>query len=383
MTGTLVVIILSGLFLSFSNGGNDNFKGVATLLGSKTTSYKFALTWATITTFAGSITAFFLAQKLMVNFSGKGIVPDAVVQMSAFSVSVALAAAATVMIATRFGFPISTTHAITGALVGAGILASAEGVNSAKLFSNFFLPLLVSPVIAILSACLFYPLFRMARIKLNINRKSCLCIGKEVVATTPQALANHFASGGATAAVLNLESFPSISVGTTISCEERYVGHVWGINAKTFLDTMHFLSSGMVSFARGLNDTPKIAALLLIGNTVIPMHAIALTGIAIALGGVLMAKRIAETMSYQITKMNDGQGVTANLITSVVVIGASQLGLPVSTTHVSCGALFGIGAITRQAQWSGILKIVSSWVITLPVACTLGYLSFLLFKGVL
>ena len=159
----VIAILLAGLFLAFSNGANDNFKGVATLLGSRTTSYKTALLWASLTTFAGSIMAFFLAQKLMANFSGKGLVPDHIVQLTSFSVSVALAAALTVFLATRFGFPISTTHAITGALVGAGALASAGAINFEKLTSTFFLPLLISPVIAIIGASAIYPTLSLLR----------------------------------------------------------------------------------------------------------------------------------------------------------------------------------------------------------------------------
>ncbi len=378
MSLELLFALTAGLFLAFSNGANDNFKGVATLLGSKTTSYKVALFWATVTTLAGSIAAFFLAQKLMVNFSGKGLVPDQVVSLTSFSVSVALASASTVFLATRLGFPISTTHAITGALVGTGFLASPEGVNVGKLFSAFFLPLLVSPFLAIAGAALLYPLFSLARRRLGISRETCLCIGNEILVVAPKGVPQ-----GASAAVLQVACCPQISVGTNVTCEERYMGQVWGLSAKTVLDAGHFLSAGLVSFARGLNDTPKIAAVLLIGSSFTAMPSIAVVAIIMALGGVLFAKRIAETMSYQITEMNDGQGFSANFVTSIIVIGASQLGMPVSTTHVSCGSLFGIGTITKQAHWGSILKIVMAWVITLPVAGILGFLSFAFLKGVL
>jgi len=88
-------------------------------------------------------------------------------------------------------------------------------------------------------------------------------------------------------------------------------------------------------------------------------------------------------MSYQITEMNDGQGFAANFVTSLVVIGASQLGVPVSTTHVSCGSLFGIGAVTKQAHWASILKIILAWVTTLPISALLGVLFFSILRGVL
>lgn len=375
MTLGIVFGVSAGLFLALSNGANDNFKGVATLLGSKTASYKVSLSWAAVTTFAGSLAAFFLAQKLMTNFSGKGLVPDQVAQMTSFAVSVALSSASTVFLATRLGFPISTTHALTGALVGTGFLASPEGVHTGKLFSAFFLPLLVSPFLAIAGAVVLYPTFSFVRRRLGVTRESCLCIGNEILVMAPKGIPQ-----GAAAAVLQVECCPQISVGTMVTCEERYVGNVWGLSAKTVLDALHFLSAGLVSFARGLNDTPKIAAILLVGGTVAPMFSIGAVSIAMAAGGILFVKRIANTMSYEITEMNDGQGFSANFVASLIVIGASQLGMPVSTTHVSCGALFGIGTITRQAYWGSILKIVMAWVVTLPLAGLLGALSFALLK---
>lgn len=378
MESTILLILIAGLFLAMSNGANDNFKGVATLLGSKTASYKISLAWATLTTFGGSLAAFFLAQKLMVNFSGKGLVPDAVTQMQSFAGSVALGSALTVFLATRLGFPISTTHALTGALVGTGLFASPEGVHFEKLFSGFFLPLLISPVIALLSASALYPTFSFCRKRFGVTRESCLCIGNAVIGTAPSQIAK-----GATAASLQFGCYPSISLDTMVSCEERYIGKVWGLSAKSFLDFLHFLSAGLVSFARGLNDTPKIAAILLVGGSLAPRSAIASVAIAIAVGGVLFVRKIANTMSYEITQMNDGQGFSANFVTSLIVIGASQLGMPVSTTHVSCGSLFGIGMITKQAHWRSVLKIAMAWLITLPVAAALGVAGFWLLKSII
>ena len=82
-----------------------------------------------------------------------------------------------------------------------------------------------------------------------------------------------------------------------------------------------------------------------------PSLAIVGVGLVMAWGGLTSARRVAETMSHRVTQMNPGQGFTANIITSVLVIGASRFGMPVSTTHVSCGSLFGIGAATQQAHW--------------------------------
>jgi PiT family inorganic phosphate transporter len=134
------------------------------------------------------------------------------------------------------------------------------------------------------------------------------------------------------------------------------------------MDTAHFVSAGIVSFARGLNDTPKMAALLLAVQMFDIRSGMILLALAIALGGVLGARRVAETMSHKITAMNHGQGFSANLATAILVISASVFGLPVSTTHVSVGALFGIGVTTRQADFRVVSGVLLSWLLTLPCA---------------
>ena len=172
------------------------------------------------------------------------------------------------------------------------------------------------------------------------------------------------------------QTLPTLTVGTEASCQERYTGTLFGLSDRTSLDALHFLSAGMVSFARGLNDTPKIGAMLLVGGTLSPLAALVGVALVMAMGGLLNAKRVAETMSHRVTAMNPGQGFTANLVTSTIVILASKLGLPVSTTHVSCGALFGIGTVTRQAHWNIIVGILLAWITTLPLAAAFGALGF-------
>lgn len=306
----LTLLFIGAGFLAWNNGANDNFKGVAALYGSGIASCRKALTWATATTAAGSLASIFLAAELLKKFSGKGLMPDALSSSPHFLLAVALGAGATVLLATRFGFPVSTTHAITGALVGAGLLSSADAVNFGKLWDGFARPLLLSPFIAGAAGALLFLLLRAAR----------LAPGHR---TRP-------------------------------------------------LDGLHFLSSGAVSFARGLNDTPKIAALLLVAQAVDIRWGMVLVAAAMATGGILNAHRVAMTMSRKITGMNPGQGFAANLATAALVTTASFNGLPVSTTHVSVGTLVGIGTITRQAHWKAVGRIALSWIITLPCGALLA-----------
>lgn len=363
----LVLVIVVGLALAWANGANDNFKGVATLAGSGTTTYRRALIWATATTLAGSIAALMLARGLLSTFSGKGLVPDALVADPRFPASVALAAAATVLVATRLGLPVSTTHALIGGLVGAGLLASPSGVDTATLANGLLLPLLTSPIIAAVLTLALYPPLTRLRERLRIEQETCLCVGNEIIAVIPPLRG--------TVRAMSAIAAPAIVLGTEATCRVRYQGKLLGMNARWALDAAHYASAGVLGFARGLNDTPKIAALLLAGGMLAPNAAITAVGGAIAIGGWLGARRVAETMSHRITAMNPGQGFLANIVAGSLVVGASRLGLPVSTTHVSCGSLFGIGAASRQARWQTIGEILLAWVVTLPLAALLGALA--------
>jgi inorganic phosphate transporter, PiT family len=361
---TLTVLFIATLFLAYSNGANDNFKGVATLFGSGTTNYKAAITWATISTFAGSLTSLFLAETLLKNFSGRGVVPDALAASPQFMLAVCLGAGLTVMLATLTGFPVSTTHGLVGALVGAGLTAVGTSVNFATLGTLFLLPLLISPLLAAGLGVACYVFARGLRVKLGVKKEWCVCVGEVVhLLPIPQP------KGLLTLAPVVL---PDITVGPVEQCRQQYKGQLFGGDVQRGLDLVHFLSAGSVGFARGLNDTPKIVALLLVVRAVDIKFGMLLVAVAMAIGGLLNARKVAITMSRKITPLNPGQGFTANLVTSALVILASRFGLPVSTTHVSVGSLFGIGLITREANRRVISGILMSWVLTLPIAAIIS-----------
>ena len=366
-----IFLLLATCFLAYSNGANDNFKGVASIFGSGTAGYKVSISWATATTFAGSVTSIFLAQALLKKFSGKGLVPDAYVGSEYFLLAVTLGAGLTVILATRLGFPISTTHGLLGAMIGSGWAAVGfSGVNLNALGKSFVLPLILSPLLAVALGATLYVLFHSARYLLKIPKQWCICVGQEQRVVEMPAGNSMLAMRALPAPMLAVEGE------TVTSCQERYGGAVAGVDSQKMVDVVHFLSAGVVSFARGLNDTPKIAALLLLVKWLTPVSDIGLVGLAIAIGGLLGARRVAETMSHKITSLNPGQGFTSNLSTGILVIAASAYGLPVSTTHVAVGSLFGIGVTTGQANVKTIVGIVLSWVITLPCAALIAGIAY-------
>jgi PiT family inorganic phosphate transporter len=355
----ILLIFGATLFVAYANGANDNFKGVATLFGSGTADYRKALWWATATTLAGSLAAFFFATELISIFQGKGLVPTSLAESQPFVAAVILGAAFTVFLAAKIGIPISTTHSLTGAMVGSGFVALGIGIGFDTLLKSFLLPLLVSPLIAVAVALVAYPVLIHGLGFAGLTKENCICIGKEMVPVnaTPEGYGMAQASTGL-----------RVLVDEQTVCAQRLGGTICGVNSQSVIDAGHFLSAGAVSFARGLNDTPKILALGLVASALDLGWSITLIALVMALGGLLSARKVAETVSKRITAMEPDQGFIANLVTSFLVVFASKWGMPVSTTHVSCGALFGIGMANGQARWSVIRTILLAWVLTLPIA---------------
>ncbi len=355
----MTLLILAVLFLAFANGANDNFKGVATLFGSGSAGYGRALGYATVATLAGSLAALLVGGALARSFSGQGLVPDPLTSDSHFLMAVAGAAALTVLLATRLGMPVSTTHALVGGLTGAGLAAAGSSVRWPAVAKILLLPLLLSPFAALLLTLLLYLLFRSARRRLRVEQETCLCVGSTIQAIDvgPDGTAVLRSTGVA------------LTVGELSSCRTRYSGNVLGASAQTVLEHLHFVTAGAVSIARGLNDAPKVAGILIAaGALLVSGWWYVLVALVMAGGGLMWARRVAETMSHRITSMNDGQAFSANVATALLVTAASGLGMPVSTTHVSVGAIFAIGLANGEARWTSILQILLAWVTTLPVA---------------
>ena len=352
-----IALIAVALFLAFNNGANDNFKGFATVWGSDTLSYRQALTLATLATLAGSIASFYLADNLIQQFSGRGLVPNTVASTPVFITSVAIGAAVTVYLATKLGFPISTTHALIGGLVGAGLGHTSSQVNFEKLIQAFAVPMLLSPVLAATLGMIIYKFIGVRK-----RKNECAC----VVAFTPSEIRLS----------TNLLSSTAISLPTILVSEDRQCDQVQSlvrISVTRSLQKIHVVSAVTICFARAVNDTPKLAALLFAVQFTNQKLPILLVGVFMAVGGILFAQKVATTMSKKVTRLDDAQGLTANLITTALVLMASKFGLPVSTTHVSVGAIAGVGASAGTLNWQALRSILLSWVATLPLALAIAW----------
>lgn len=357
---TSAFLLIAVLFLAAANGANDNFKGVATLWGSRTLGYRASLAWASATTLAGALCSVFIAKALLATFTGKGLVPSAIAGQAAFAAAVAGGAALTVALAAWRGLPISTTHALVGGISGAGLIAAAGAMRFGTLGTTVVLPLIASPLLALVPALLIGSIVDRLPQR-QPTPALCACAVSIEVPTPDGSLLRH---GG------------MLELGTVASCEANGATPIVRIEQRRWADGLHVLLAGGVGFARGLNDTPKIAALLLPVAGIGTQSAVAAVGMAMLLGGIVGARRVAHTLSERITSLDLRPALTASLCTSLLVGTASVNGLPVSTTHVSVGALTGAGAAAHGVNRQTLSGILLSWLVTLPVAALFSALIY-------
>lgn len=343
---TIAVLSLT-IVLAAANAANDVSKGVATLVGSGLATVRRAIAWGIVTTAAGGVLAVFMSQGLVKTFSGGGLLigkPGG----SSFFLAVAVGAVAWLVIATVAGLPVSTTHSLFGALIGVALVErGAAAIAWMTVAGKIALPLILSPLIGSAIVLAVLPPIRRAFPKYG---GACVCVEEVAIA------------GGATTPV----------VIAAANCETA-------VARVSAVDTMHWVSSGATSFFRGMNDVPKIVAIGVAAAAATGVSSSAVYALVVAAMsvGALFGQRVVRTLACKVTRIEPDTGVAANAVTSLLVGMASAWSLPVSTTHVSSGAIFGIGASRSGAlDWSVLRGIVTAWCVTLPASAILAAVAF-------
>jgi PiT family inorganic phosphate transporter len=368
--GLLVVFSLA-IFLAYVNGSNDVSKGIATLVGSGVTTCPHAIVWGTLWTGAGAIASVFLARAMVITF-GSGLLANGASPTFAAAIAAIAGAASWVMIATRAGLPVSTTHAIAGSIAAVGAMAYGwNGVNWAAFGGKIAAPLLISPIASLaLTAVLLRAWPSLAGTADNCT--DCVCMEAEPAA--------QFSLAAPAEAAIVIPGPPNVRIftGTQQVCTTTRPFAI-----RLTMNHLHWFTSGATSFSRGLNDAPKMVALVL-AAAVLPSGArtmmpavFAVVALGMVAGSLIAGRRVTAVLAEKVTRMDHREGFVANLVTAALIGSGAALGLPMSTTHVSSGAIIGAGISKEMGVNRGTVRdMVLAWMITLPAAALLGALAY-------
>lgn len=345
--------------LAYSNGANDISKGIATLVGSDTANLRRAVGLGVVATALGCLAAVLFGDLLLTVFS-TGLLAAAS-DWSSIALASGAGAALWVLLASWLGLPVSTTHALVGGILGAGMFQfGAAGITWNGVATKAFLPLLISPLV---SFGFSFALFHLVKVNAARAAQRCVCIEDHEAVLAP----SH---------TVAIQIVPSIRVvtGNAQECESDPSVRL-GVRAT---DALHFMSAGLTCFARGLNDAPKIAALLAgahaSGSSSLDLS-YSIVAMGMLVGGVAGGKRVLHTLSRRITPLDSIKGLVANGVTATLVTAGSLAGLPFSTTHVSASSITGIGSAGGEGvQWAVVRDIVVAWLITLPGAAVAAFI---------
>lgn len=356
---TACFVAAGTVVLACANGANDVAKAVATLVGSRTATSQQARIWGAICAGAGAIAAVAVAGAMGTTIAGS-FPPAGASRSSAVAMAPLLGSAAWVWLATRCGLPVSTTHAIVGALVGTSLAeAGSGGVAWSAMGRSVVLPLLLSPAAALVSTWIAVRAVRTAR-GAGIPA-ACVCVAA-VPAPRWQPAGGAFLATGS-----GLPAW-TVATGSADECRRRFPDAL-----AANVSHLHWVSSGAVGFARSLNDAPKLAALA--AWALAPAHAhspppwlFALVAGAMLAGGLAAGGRVTWRLAWEITPLDDRDGLVANLVTAALVALGAVAGLPMSTTHVSAGSLAGVGTARGAVAREALRDIALAWLATVPAA---------------
>ncbi len=411
----MILIGLAGVFgllMAFGIGANDVANAMGTSVGAKALTVKQAIIIAMIFEFAGA----FLAGGEVTSTIRKGIIdPSSMVdtpELLVFGMMASLLAAGIwLIIASYFGWPVSTTHSIVGAIVGfAAVGIGVEVVQWSKV-GSIVASWVVSPL---LSGTMAFALFTSVQ-KLILNTDDPLKNARKYVPFY------MFLAGFMIALVTLLKGLKHVGIDLSFG-QSLLIAMGFGVLVlligkifisrlkidknddkdfnytsveKVFAILMIVTACGM-AFAHGSNDVANaigpLAAVVSVvesGGTIgakseLPMWILLLGGGGIVIGLALFGAPVMRTIGKRITELTPSRGFAAELAAATTVVVASGTGIPVSTTHTLVGAVLGVGMARGIAALNlGVLKnIAVSWVVTLPAGAILSMMFFFMLKGI-
>ncbi|MDD1744669.1 MAG: inorganic phosphate transporter [Candidatus Methanoperedens sp.] len=330
MDSFVIITILLALLFDFINGFHDSANAIATVVATKVLSPLKAVTMAAVFNLIGPL-VFGTAIAAMI---GKGIIDTSIVTVNLIFAALA-GAVIWDMITWHLGLPTSSSHALVGGLVGAGIAASGVSSVHASGVEKIVIFMIVSPIIGLAIGFLF-ALFIMRGF-----RKS-----------HPSKINNYFRK-------------------------------------------LQLFSAAFYSLTHGTNDAQKtmgIIALLLVAEGIstpmdatsfpIPLWVIFSCATAIGLGTFFGGWRIVKTMAQRVTRLRPYQGFAAETSSGIVLAFMAHWGIPVSTTHVISSSILGVGATNKLSavRWGIARKIVGAWILTIPAAAIIAAATYLAMK---
>ncbi|RHW22166.1 inorganic phosphate transporter [Pseudomonas jilinensis] len=408
-TTLLILACLFGFFMAWGVGANDVANAMGTSVGSRALTIKQAIIIAMVFEFLGA----YLAGGSVTQTIRSGILDSSMIspEQMIFGMLAALLAAGTwLLIASIKGWPVSTTHSIVGAVIGFG----AVGVSMEAVNWSGVVPIVASWVISpTLSGVVAFLIF-MSVHKLILDTEEpfrnakryvpyyMFAVGFIVTLMTVTKGLKHvgldlsnWQSFGLAVLVGLLITALGVALLTRIKADpEADKDFHFASVEKVFAVLMIFTACAM-AFAHGSNDVANavgpLAAIVgvlqtgeIAARSLVPGWVLLLGAAGIVVGLATYGYRVIATIGRHITELTPSRGFAAELATATTVVGASGLGLPISTTHTLVGAVLGVGMARGIAALN--LRVVgtifSSWVITLPAGAGLSILYFFVLSGI-
>jgi PiT family inorganic phosphate transporter len=315
------------------------------------------------------------------------------------------------MVASYYGWPVSTTHTIVGALVGFGVVGLGLGAVEWPVVGSIVASWLISPLIGATIAFMLAQSVRRFILDTDVPFENAKKYGPIYVFLMGVLIALVTMFKGLKHLKLELSTGQSLLAAIVVGTVLAFVGRVllqrispvdadaerdfhYASVEKVFAPLCVFTACSM-AFAHGSNDVANgigpLAAIVSIVQTgevaqksALPLWILILGGGGIVLGLATMGYRVMKTIGTKITELTPSRGFCAELAAASTVVIASRLGLPVSTTHIIVGAVLGVGLARGIAaiDLRVVVGIVTSWVVTLPIGAALAAFFFFFFKGV-